>query len=97
MEAQVGSNGPGVMGKSSFSSGNELESPNGTLSSARGGGTSGSGAGPDRVAQPAIMASNAMTALSDDACVFFMLGHLAWRCPTQIEQLGGRFISSATF
>src|SRR5688572_15737553 len=64
MEAQVGSNGPGAMDRSNFSSGNEPESPNGTLSSARGEGMMGSGVGPGPVAQPAITASNVMTAFS---------------------------------
>ena len=59
MDAHVGSNGPGAIGMSSFISGNDRESPIGTLSSACGGGTGGVGASEGRVAQPAIAASSA--------------------------------------
>jgi hypothetical protein len=64
MEAHVGSKGPGAMGNSSFTSGKERKSPNGTLSSACGGGTAGIGMGAGRVAQPVIIASAATTAIN---------------------------------
>lgn len=43
MDAQVGSNGPGAIGKSNFTSGEFANAPSGTLSGGSGLGTSGMG------------------------------------------------------
>jgi hypothetical protein len=64
MEAHVGSNGPGAMGKSSFISGKDRESPNGTLFSACGGGTSGKGATLVSTAKPFVTATNARAVIN---------------------------------
>jgi hypothetical protein len=59
MDAHVGANGPGAMGKSNLTSGVLMESPNGTLSGGNDleiSGSGGSGGNGDFAVQPARIA-----------------------------------------
>ena len=78
MDAHVGANGPGAMGRSNFTSGESFSAPSGTLSSGKGFGMSGIGGNGGK--------ANAVTdvAINNDRKLNFAIKFIYFQPPHEI-------------